>query len=451
MSTQSQPNVIWIFGDQHRAQALGYMGDPNVNTPNIDRLASEGVTFTNAVAGCPWCTPYRGALMTSRYIHKAVQRTPQKLDPTLPTVADAFNGHGYRTAFFGKWHLGGFNQMTFIPRDERARFDVWIGYENNNAQYDCWVHGHDLDGRDDVEPLAEKLASYETDALTDKLITFVEKHEQQRDSNSQDSSEQPFFAILSVQPPHDPHVAPPDYEERFDPATIKLRPNVPDIPRITERARRDLAGYYAQIENLDWNVGRVMETLRTQGIDDNTHVIFFSDHGDMLGSHGYWRKSSPWEEAVRTPCIVRPAGGLDEQDILRTSDAPMNHVDYAPTSLGLCGFEAKEWMSGTDFSHHVLPSRPVPEHEPQSAYLQQVFRKRFDCLNRVWRGIRTRDGWKYVCLEGQPLFLFNLNEDPYELANLAYLDTFHEKRMALQAELAGWIEQTEDEFELPEE
>lgn len=443
MSKQRKTNVIWVFGDQHRAQALGYMGDPNVRTPNIDQLAAEGVTFTNAVAGCPWCTPYRGALMTSRYVHHAVQRTPQKLDPTLPTVADAFNTHGYRTAFFGKWHLGGHNDMAFIPRDERGRFDIWIGYENNNAQYDCWVHGHDLESRDDIEPLAEKLDVYETDALTNKLLGFLRDHKRLRDDD-----DQPFFAVLSVQPPHDPHVAPPDYEARFAPGTIQLRPNVPDIPRITERARRDLAGYYAQIENLDWNVGRIMAALKAEGLEENTHVIFFSDHGDMLGSHGYWRKSSPWEEAVRTPCIVRPAGAVSA--VFDQSDAPMNHVDYAPTSLGLCGLDAPEWMNGTDFSHHVLADRPAPAQEPNSAYLQQVFRKRFDCLNRVWRGIRTRDGWKYICLEGQPLFLFNLNEDPYEQANLAYLDTFNEKREELQNELVAWIERTGDDFPLPE-
>jgi arylsulfatase A-like enzyme len=443
MTSNAQTNVIWIFGDQHRAQALGYMGNPDVRTPNIDRLAAEGVTFDNAVAGCPWCTPFRGSLLTSRYVHRCVQRTPQRMDPDYPTITDAFNEAGYRTAYFGKWHLGGANRMIYVPREERGRFDIWIGYENNNAQYDCWVHGHDIDGRDDAEPLAEKLDTYETDALTAKLLAFLDRQ----------TASEPFFAVLSVQPPHDPHVAPPKVAAHYDPKHITLRPNVPDIARITERARRDLAGYYAQVENLDWNVGRVMDALRAQGRDEDTHVVFFSDHGDMHGSHGYWRKSSPWEEAIRIPCIFRPAGGARHDAsnaALNRSDAPFNHVDFAPTTLALCDIATPDWMQGTDLSHHILPDRPAPASEPQSAFLQHVFRKRFDCLNRVWRGVRTRDGWKYVCLEGQPVMLFNLDEDPYELANLAYLDTYNDKRAELQAELEEWIVKSGDTFALPE-
>jgi hypothetical protein len=107
-------------------------------------------------------------------------------------------------------------------------------------------------------------------------------------------------------------------------------------------------------------------------------------------------------------------------------------------------------MQGTDFSHHILPSQSDRAPEPRSAFLQHVFRKRFDCLNRVWRGVRTRDGWKYVCLEGQPVLLFNLNEDPYELANLAFLDTYNDIRAELQAELEQWIIKTGDSFTLPE-
>jgi arylsulfatase A-like enzyme len=432
-----KPNVIWIFGDQHRAQATGYMGDPNARTPNIDRMAAQGVPFYHAISGCPWCTPFRGALMTSRYVHRAVQKTPQELDITLPTIADAFNDAGYTTGYIGKWHLTGSNKLIHVPKENRGRFDLWLGYENNNAQYNCWIHGHDQDGRDDTDPLAEKLEIYETDALTNRFIDFIKK---QKGGN-------PFFGVLSVQPPHDPYVAPPEYEKNYSPESIQMRPNVPDIPRVKDPARKDLAGYYAQIENLDYNLGRILDTLEEEGLSDNTHVIFFSDHGDSHGSHGHFRKSNPYEEAVRIPCIVLPAGGKRVQE---HSNAPFNHVDFAPTSLGLCGIDVPDWMEGTDFSHHVIPNRPTPKTEPTSAYIQQCVRKRFQSLNRTWRGIRTNDGWKYVCLEGQPLVMFDLNEDPYETLNLAFLDTHNEKREELQKELANWIEKTGDTFALPE-
>lgn len=432
------PNVIWIFGDQHRAQALSCAGNPNLDTPNIDALAAHGVNFTNAISGSPWCTPFRGSLLTSRYVHRCVERTPQYMESGFPTIADAFNDAGYRTAYFGKWHLGGHNHMAYIPRKDRGRFDIWLGYENNNAQYETCLHGHDLDGRDDTEPLVEEVDKYETDYLTDKLLAFLKR---------QSDESPPFFAALSVQPPHDPHVAPAEFAERHRPENIRLRPNVPPVERIEKAARESLCGYYAQVENLDWNVGRIMNALRRLGLDSSTHVMFFSDHGDMHGSHGYVRKSSPWEEAVRIPCIVRPAGGAEQTTV---STAPLNHVDFLPTTLGLCGVPTPSWAEGTDFSHHVLADRQAPAAEPRSAYIQQCVRKRFECLNRTWRGVRTIDGWKYICLEGQPLHMFNLNEDPYELANLAYLDRYNDKREELQAELAGWIERTGDTFELPQ-
>lgn len=430
-----RPNVLWVFGDQMRAQAMAHAGDPNLRTPHLDGLAAEGVSFPNAVAGCPWCTPFRGALLTSRYVHHAVQRTPQRLDPALPVVTDRFNEAGYRTAWFGKWHLGGHNDQAFIPRAERGRFGTWIGYENNNAQYEVHLHGHDEHGRDDDDPLAEAVEGYETDGLTDRLLHHLG-----------DCGDRPFFAVLSVQPPHDPYVAPPEFQRRRRPEDIVLRPNVPEAFGTSERARRDLVGYYAQIENLDANVGRIMDHLRRTGLDRTTHVVFFSDHGDMHGSHGAWRKSSPYEEAVRIPCIVRPAGGADGT----VAEAPMNHVDLAPTSLGLCGLGAPGWMAGTDFSHHVTGDRALRPGEPRSAYLQQCVRKRFHCIDRTWRGVRTCDGWKYVCLEGQPLLMHDLNEDPYETVNLAFDPAHRGRRAELQDELARWIDRTGDRFPLPE-
>ena len=430
-------NMIWLMGDQHRAQALGYMGDPNARTPFLNDLSLNSVTFSNAISGCPWCTPFRGSLYTSRYNNKCVYRTPQHLDPKLPTVTDVFNSHGYQTAFFGKWHLSGSNKRVFVPKEDRGRFDTWIGYENNNAQYDCWVHGHDIWGRDDKVTDTEKLETYETDALTDKLLDFLKRRPQDR----------PLFAVLSVQPPHNPYVAPPEYARHFKADGIRLRPNVPNSAKRREKHQKDLAGYYAQIENLDFNVGRILAALEELGIEDDTHLAFFSDHGDCHGSHGYVRKSSPWEEAVRIPCIFRPAGEAAKQ---RFSDAAFNHVDFAPTSLGLCGIDVPEWMDGTDFSHHIVSSRQAPDNEPDSAFMQHIYRKRFDCLNRPWRGIRTRDGWKYVILEGQPIMLFDLNEDPYEMTNLIYLDTYNEKREEMHHRLAEWLNKTEDPFPMPE-
>ncbi|MCD6286495.1 MAG: sulfatase-like hydrolase/transferase, partial [Anaerolineae bacterium] len=232
------------------------------------------------------------------------------------------------------------------------------------------------------------------------------------------------------------------------PGQVELRPNVPPVAWVEERARRELAGYYAQIENLDWNVGRVREALAEAGLDLDTNLIFFSDHGDNHGSHGQFLKTSPLEESVRVPFII---GGLHPRYEGRSGrlDVPMNHVDIAPTTLGLCGIDAPEWMRGHDYSGLRLPSRPQIE-SPDSAFIQSVIPTGHgDSVDRPWRAVITRDGWKYVVFEGQPWLMFNLNEDPYELANLAHNTKFRGERKRLQDRLAQWISDTGDVFVLP--
>ena len=444
----ARPNVIWIFGDQHRAQAVGYAGDPNVHTPNIDRLAAEGLTFTGAVGGCPLCSPYRGALLSGRYPHNSVPGHEQQLPPAQPTIAHAFNEAGYHTAYFGKWHVDGFHErdgraaMHIVPPERRGGFQQWVGYENNNSQWDCWVHG----GAGD-DAFHRRLPGYETDALTDLFIDYI-RGRGGHDGEGEGPAPQPFFAVLSVQPPHDPYVAPEAWMRRHTPGELVLRPNVPAIPRVVEQARRELAGYYAMIENLDWNVGRIRAALDEAGLAHNTHIIFFSDHGDMHGSHGQFRKTNPWEESMRVPCII---GGNVPRYANKDGrvDAPVNHVDLGPTSLGLCGLDVPAWMEGFDYSGLRVPGRPAA-HLPDSAYLQLVVPTgHADSIDRPWRGVVTTDGWKYVALEGQPWMLFNLNEDPYELANLAFNSRYAVERRRLQERVAAWIEQTADDFALP--
>ena len=341
----SQPNVIWIITDQHRGQATGYAGDPNLSTPNLDRLAAEGVNFSHAVSGFPLCCPFRGSMLTGRYPHHCVPGHEYRMPPEQPTIAQPFKQAGYHTAYFGKWHVDGFHEsegraaMHIIPPERRGGFDIWVGYENNNSQWDCWVHG----GQGDTA-FHSCLPGYETDAMTDLLLGYLDVRAEQG---------QPFFAVLSVQPPHDPYVAPAEWMAHHSPAQVALRPNVPAIPRVVEQARRELAGYYAMIENADWNIGRVLAKLDETGLADRTHVLFFSDHGDMHGSHGMFRKTNPWEESIRIPFLI---SGLRTAYSHRRGEvtAPINHVDIAPTTLGLCGITVPDWMEGTDYSGHRL-------------------------------------------------------------------------------------------------
>ncbi len=441
-ATAARPNVIWLFGDQHRAQALSCNHDPNVRTPNIDRMSADGVHFTAAVAGFPLCCPFRGSLLTGRYPNNCVVGHEYPLPAGQPTIAQPFKEAGYHTAWFGKWHLCGWHERNgraahYISTPaQRGGFDEWAGYDNNNSQWDSWVHGGE--GKDAFH---HRLPGYETDELTSLFIKYLRERGADR---------KPFFASLSVQPPHDPYVAPAEYMRRFSPAKLEMRPNVPNTPEVQDLARRELAGYYAMIENWDDNIARIRAALAETGLAFNTHIAFFSDHGDMHGSHGMYRKMNPYEESIRIPFII---SGSTPRYGNRTGRFPvlLNAPDIAPTTLGLCGIKKPSWMEGSDYSAFRTGTGPLPS-QPDSAYLQTVVPTGHgNSVNKPYRGVVTKDGWKYVCFDGVSYVMFNLNEDPYEQVNLAHNSRFRAERRKLTARVKQWAADTGDKFNVPED
>ena len=434
-----------------RSQALSYMGDPNVNTPNLDRMIRDGHHFPQALSGFPLCCPARGSWLSGKYPHHAIPGHEYFLDPEQDTLADAFNAAGYHTGWLGKWHLDGHHEGELrgawhhVPKERRGHFKTWIGYENNNGQYDCWVHGHD----EDQDVPIYRLPKHECEGLTDLLIEQIDRHK-----------DEPFFLACSIQPPHDPYTAPAEWAGRHNPAQIQLRPNVPAGPHFEEPARRDLAGYYAMIEHIDEQVGRVLAHLEATGLADTTYVVFTSDHGDQHGCHGHFRKMTPHEESIRVPLII---WGGKRWHYWSHGKLPYvtNHVDLAPTSLGLAGIKPPAAMEGFDYSACARARGNQPEAAPavgpdldlapDSAYLQVVIPTGHGpSIDQAWRGVVTQDKWKYVAIDGQPWMLYDLNTDPYEQCNLAFHSHARAKRNELQNKLAAWIEQTGDEFHLPE-
>jgi arylsulfatase A-like enzyme len=403
----------------------------------MDAFAAQGLNITGALSGSPLCCPFRGSLISGQYAHRCVPGHEDRLPETQKTVAHAFNRAGYDTAYIGKWHLDGYHEREgraafhVIPPERRGGFCHWVGYENNNAPFDSWVHGNGFDR-------PTRLPGYETDCLTDLMISYLK---------SPQRTVQPFFGVLSVQPPHNPYTAPESFMRNHTPGGIRFRPNVPDIPSIREKAGRDLAGYYAMIENLDWNLGRILRALDETGLIDNTHVFFFSDHGDMHGSHGQSLKTTIYEESIRVPCLYRH-GRSSYHHFSGRQDWVFNHVDYSATSLGLCGIDLPKDMQGYDYSPHIRSDQSAPP-VPDSALLQIVRPTRHpDSVDRAWRGLVTRDGWKYGVFEQCPWVLFNLNEDPFEQANLAFNSRHRTQRERLHGVLADWLEKTEDPFPL---
>ncbi len=439
------PNIIWIFSDQQPAYSLACNGDPNSRTPHLDRMSASGFNFPNAVAGFPLCCPFRGSLLTGRYPHHCVPAHEAPLPPELPTAADLFNAAGYDTAYFGKWHLDGVKEREhprackeLIPRERRGRFNRWLAYENNNMQYDCHIHGH-LDANTEV-PLT-KLKGYETDELTTLLLNYLRERK---------TSSQPFFTILSVQPPHNPYIAPADYHARYNPQSVTLRPNVAHNPIVENRARHDLAGMYAMIENLDANIGRILDTLRDTDLEDDTWIFFFSDHGDMHGSHGLWKKVNPYHEATNIPFIVFNNAAYRSRNHMLDGrpQLPINTPDILPTTLGLAHIPCPAFLEGFDYSSIFRGRRP--DAPPASAFLQNVIPTGHpDSIDRPYRGVFTADKWKYACTEEGDWLLFDLNTDPYEESNLAFNTAHTARRAQLRQMTADWITSTGDSFKMP--
>lgn len=440
-----RPNIIWVFGDQQPAHTLSCSGSPNTVTPNIDALAVHGVRFSNAYSTNPLCCPARGSLLTGRYSHHCVPGHQHPLPAGSPTVAHEFARNGYQTGYFGKWHLDGFDEtngraaLHTVPRDRRGGFSTWLGYENNNSQWDCFVHGHASDG---AEISHHRLPGYETDELTSRFLGYL--GERAIDGT-------PFFGVLSVQPPHDPYVAPPEYMQRHNPRQVLLRPNVPRVPAVESRARREFAGACAMIENLDANVGRIISTLDELGLRDSTWIVFFSDHGDLHGSHGQFRKTSPYQESIQIPCIVTPPRGENYAAYtVDESTQPIGLVDVAPTSLGLCGFQPPEWMEGSNLAPICRAPRSALDDAPDSVFVQSVIPTRHrDSVDRPWRAVVHRDGWKYVCFEESDWLLSHLPSDPYEQVNLAHNPSARDEKVRLRGLLNEWIERTGDSFSVP--
>lgn len=433
-SSQDPPlNVLFLFPDQMRAHAMGCMGNPDVKTPNLDRLASEGVLFRNHFANSPVCCPARAIILTGKYAHKnGMVANDLRLRESETAMSEIFAEAGYRTGFVGKWHLdGGPRQPGWIPPGARRQgFEFWAANEVSHAHFDTHYF------RDEPEPIP--IETFESEVWTDLGIEFLR---QTRDDP------RPFFLTVQMGPPHDPYLAPDEYMAMYDPEDITLRPNfagdtsdtdLEPSPYVRTPGRHEIAAYYAMVTAVDDQVGRILDELDELGLRDKTIVIVSSDHGDMLGSHGARLKRKPWEESIRVPGIVRHPRALSG----REPEALFSHVDMAPTLLSLCGLGVPAEMQGTDLSAVVLGKS---ESGPDAAYFQIFGPFLAGGVESGWRGIRT-SRYMYARTKAEPWVLYDLNEDPYELRNLADDPASAAIRDELESELGRWMERTGDSW-----
>ena len=416
------PNILFILPDQLRAQALHCYGDPNVRTPNIDRLASEGLTFHNTVANTPVCCPARANMLTGRYAHKnGMVANDLRLRESETTYSELLRGAGYRTGFIGKWHLDGGPRLPgFVPPGPRRHgFEFWAANECSHTHFNTHYF------RDTPEPIP--IQKFEAEGWTDIAIEFLKQ-------TSTDT--RPFFLTVQMGPPHDPYKAPPAYRKLYDSAQLKLRPNWQPTPGAT---RADIAEYYGMITAVDEQVGRLLRTLDELSISDDTVVLLASDHGDMLGSQGQRLKRKPWDESIRVPGIVRYRRKTEPG---RATDVFFTHVDFAPTFLGLAGVKAPSTMQGVDLSGLI---RGESSKGPDSAFLQIFGPYDGDGTPAAWRGVRTAR-YTYARTKEKPWLLYDNARDPYQLNDLIDQPGSQPLRKHLEDSLNQWMLRTADDW-----
>ena len=432
VSRRKRPNLIVLLTDDQRWDAMGCMGNPIIQTPNMDRLAEQGVLFTNNFVTTSICMTSRATIFSGLYsrshtINSFSQPfTDEMLQQTYPVL---LRNAGYRTGFIGKWGLGG-----PLPED---KFDVFEGFSGQGQYF------HEINGE----------TVHLTELLGDKSLDFLDGC----------SDDQPFCLSVSFKAPHVKDGAPDPFQ--FDPlysdlyADIKIpRPKtateyhfslLPDFIRHSEGRTRwerrfsspelyqhSVKGYYRLLTGVDTVVGRILQRLEEHGLDDNTVILYTGDNGFFLGEHGLAGKWLMYEESIRTPLIIRdprlPVSLRGQQ----RSDMTLN-VDYARTLLDLAGVEIPPAMQGRSLVPLINGKRVSWRNEWFYDHLYGHGGK-----IPMSEGIRT-ERWKYIRYVDQtPVYeeLFDLKNDPFEEHNLVPIRRHTTILAQLRERHRAWLE-----------
>ena len=421
-----RPNIVYVMADQWRAQATGYAGDPNVKTPNLDRLATQGINMVNAVSGCPLCTPYRGTLFTGQHpLTTGLFINDVALNPKGATIGETFRSAGYATAYIGKWHVNGGGREAYIPPERRFGFEMFKVLECTHD----YNKSHYYDGNDRTLRTWE---GYDAIAQTHAAIDCIKNRK----------PNQPFLLMLSWGAPHDPYgTAPQKYRAMYSAAQIKLRPNVP--AESANAARGFLANYYAHCTAMDDCMGELIKALDQEGLAENTILVFTSDHGDMLKSQNQIHKQRPWEESMRVPFLIRYPVKFGRAG--KSLDGMFETADIMPTLLGLSGLSIPGSVEGKDFSKYLSGEGTDPSGGAAVIASYQPIADWLTDAGGEYRGLRTPRYTYAKKLDG-PWLLFDNEKDPYQLTNLIGKPEAAEVQKQLDAELTRRLNERGDQF-----
>jgi arylsulfatase A-like enzyme len=430
-----QPNIVFLFSDQQRWDTCGCYGQPLDTTPNLDRMAAEGVRFENAFTCQPVCGPARACLQTGKYATEVRCHTNHCLLPLdEKTLAHYLKAQGYDTAYIGKWHLASFGEhggpddfrVRPVPAERRGGYDDWLAadvLEFTSHGYD----GHMFDGDGNKREFPE--GRYRVDAQTDWVIEYLQ---------SRKDSQKPFFLFVSYIEPHHQNdhrhfEGPHGSKERF-------KDFVPpgDLIDTDGDWQEEYPDYLGCIHSLDRNLGRIFDTLEALGINDNTLTIYTSDHGSHFRTRNHEYKRSCHDGCIRIPMILHGpgfTGGNVRRELVSLIDLP-------PTILNAAAPPADDRLC----PQRMMRGRPLQELASGTArnWPDEVFLQISE--SQCGRAIRT-SRWKYSVRAPQRSghdpssdvyvedFLYDLEADPHERNNLVTDPAYAEVRRNLASTL----------------
>ena len=451
----TKTNLIIVYPDQMRGQAMGFVEQEPVQTPYIDQFASQSLVLTEAVSNYPICSPTRASLMTGQYpqghgvwgnCNTITAPFGYELEEAAQTWSDILKNQGYSMGYIGKWHLdspyepyintsnnaGKVKWNEWTPPSRRHGFDYWYAYgtydQHNKPMY--WTTSANRNSFNYVN-------QWGPEHETDLAIKYIKNEKK----NYRDPS-QPFALMVSMNPPHMPYAAVKDrYKAIY--ADIPLedliqRPNIPaEGTKWGDYYRKHIRNYYAMITGVDEQFGRILTVLEETGLEDNTIVLFSSDHGNCLGIHDQISKNNHYEESMRIPLIIRWPGKISA----RQDNLLISTPDVFPSLLGLLGLteEISNDIGGTDYSPIFLTG----EGERPSSQLYIYSPPGNKDMGR--RGIRThRYTFMMSRIEGETdqIELYDNRSDMYQLRNIS--DQRQDIIDDLYAELKMWLKKTDD-------
>ncbi len=447
MIQTDRPNILVIMTDQHSPHVLGCYGDDLVRTPNLDRLASEGMRFDNTYCPAPLCVPSRMSFMTGRTpTNNRCWDNQQMLHSGIPTWAHVLAPAGFETAIIGRMH--------FVGPDQRHGFETRVLGERCSVQPGVQPQGGPMWTKFSPGTCGQLREAVE---LAGRGRTHYQWFDETRTAAAIDwlgrrasaPRARPFAAVLGYSLPHCPFVAPKElfdyYYDRVDvpavepdqPATVtrfrRLR-GILDPPLPAERIRVARAAYYGLCEHSDALIGQVLDALDESGLAGDTLVIYTSDHGECAGEHGCWWKSNYYDASVRVPMIARLPGAVPAGAV---SEAVCNLIDIAPTIAEVAGTEFPLPIDGRSLWPTLTGSHPAD-------WADETFSELVDPKSgRVLASRMIRSGkwklWEFHDEDRLPPAMFDLDADPGELSDLGADPSVADVRDGLLARLhADW-------------